>query len=410
MLHKQRFSIDFLCSIIVCILFYSQWSFGQKKEINQDALASLALQFHDELVRSDESSYLGFLEEFKTIKGNKLSAFSQAVKYRLLASYHLKFGQPGDALPYQYKALHFFYSIEDFTEASRIANDIGNAYLLLDNQTEAQKNYHLSMGLADFSTNEEDRFVSYYNYARLKLAQEDTVYAIALLQTYRDACQRFEKYESMSDCYSLMAEIALAQNRKDLARNYFMKALNSSKMTGSKLAEANVLANQAILTFQQGDSLTASNLFHRTLIARIGIGNKRMIADAYFNLGSFHYFSARQDSALYYFEKSRDFCLSNDLFLDAIDAIDVLIQISSDKNEQDAYRIERKEVELLRNEMRSRHESLLNDIELPEIVGGKGLRSYYPFSTLLVVTVGGILLIFLLLRLRINSIWQDTQD
>src|SRR5690606_10711789 len=103
-------------------------------------------------------------------------------------------------------------------------------------------------------------------------------YAIALLQTYRDACQHFEKYESMSDCYSLMAEIALAQNRKELAKNYFTKALNSSKMTDSKLAEANVLANQAILTFQQGDTSLASTLFHRALEKRLEIGNKRMIA------------------------------------------------------------------------------------------------------------------------------------
>lgn len=399
-----------MCAMFALITLLTESVFAQKQVVERQSFASLALEFHDDLVRSDESSYLTFLQEFKSNLELNPSQFELAVKNRLLGSYHLKFAHPGDALTYQFKALHYFYSIEDYSVSSRIANDIANAYLLLDNQTNAQKHYHLSMRLADLSTNEEDRFVSYYNYARLKLAQEDTVYALALLRNYRDACQRFERYESLADCYSLLAEISLAQKRKELAEEYFVKALKASKQTDSKLAEANVLSNQAILTFQQGDSIVASKLFHQGLTKRIEIGNKRMVADAYFNLGSFHYFSNRCDSAIYYFEKSRDFSLSNDLFLDAIDAIDVLIEISLEEKVRRAYSLERKEVEASRDKMRTEHESLLQEMEISVREGEKSLRSTYNLSNLLLMASGGVLLFVLIFRLKISSIWRDTQD
>jgi tetratricopeptide (TPR) repeat protein len=349
-LHKLEITryLSQLALVLIVILGTNHCIANNRVSKERTELITMSLQLHDELVRSDISKLKDLLDHLK-INDVGRGPYGRAAQHRILGSYLMKSGKPESSIPHFAEALRYFLGSEDHSLASQIACDAGNACQLIGADRSARSYYLLSLELGKNSADASDAYNAYYGYARLVLSAGDTNYAESLLNKYILRAKQHSKYEALSDAYSILFMIYDARGEKDLARTQLQLSNKFAAKSDSPVHKSNLLINNGIVSFQDGETEEALVSFHEALSLRKSLNNNRLICDAFYNLGAAHLMLNHQDSANHYFNKSKLHALSNDLFPDARDAIAALIEASSADHQKDLYNKELLEIENMIN-------------------------------------------------------------
>lgn len=311
---------------------------AQPRNRNIESLAMLALELDEELVLSDVSQIKFLIEQFVQHEELQNNAFIRGVIDRLAGTYYEKSSKLKTALDYHIKALKYFLSVEDFSLSSRIANDAGNVCQLLGFLERADHYYLMSKMLAERSKNDEDRYISLYNRGRLKLLEGDTSLALSLFEDYELKADELGKYVSLSDVNSMYYMIAANRSQKESALNYLNKAIEYADRSDSRLAKSNAAINKAIYAVEIGQMDSALILFHTGLDYRKSMHNQHLICEAYYNIGYYYQLIENDDSARFYFDRSIELALDNDLYIDGIDGVEAMLSLDLSDEERKLYK------------------------------------------------------------------------
>lgn len=383
--------IQFLCTSTL---------FSQKeRSFSSTEIIYTALEMHDELVRSD----IGKLKDLLSIIDReevRKNPFARAAYHRILGTYQMKAEKPEGAIANYKEALRFFIQNQDFSLSSQIACDAGNACQLMGAFDSAKKYYHLSLDLGKESHDENDSYNAYYGLARLNLLEGDTTYAQALLNSYIHRAKTNKKHEAVSDAYSTLFTISDARQEFDLAKEQLQRATIYADRSQSKLHRSNVNVNQGIIAFTEGRTEEAMLFFHSALILRKELNTNRLVCDAFYNLGAGHLFMSNMDSALFYFEASRNLAVTYDLFPDARDALNALIQTTNHDVSKKSLEEELVFINALIEEKRKER---FFDSELPTLFREDKESAYKSFG----VTPQFLLIIGVAVVLSLSLLWRE---
>ncbi len=341
-LHRIKFlKHPLLTSLFICF-FAVQTTFSQASK-----LSVLALEMNDELARSEPTQIRFLIKEIREEIGDRYTDYDAAVLHRLAGTYFQKSGNLNKSIYHLRLALQHFVAHEDFSLSSRIANDIGNVCQIAGYLDRSESYYLLSQDLASNSPDVEDKYISLYNYGRLKLILGDTTEAVAMLSLYKEKVTELRKNESLADVLSTFYMIYEARGLKDSAMYFLNQAIIAARNSGSKLSESNAVLNSAIYHFNQGDYYLALEQFHEGLALRKIMKNRHLECDALYDIGVYHFTLEHLDSARFYFDQSLDLALENDLFQDARDAIEALLKLPLSEKERNTYSGEEQMIEAL---------------------------------------------------------------
>lgn len=317
MLHSLR-------SIGILIIGFLYFAFSFKL-CAQSQLSSIsgkeALALCDRYVRYDLDS-LRLLTYNRVLVANETGdSFERAVAQRCTGIYLVKSGTISDGRKQLFSALNYFKSIENDCLISRLSAEIGNSYLMESEYDEAILMYRKSIKFGKQSSDPTDAFNAEYGLGRVYLLKGDTTKAVYLLKSYRSKAVAYQKWEAVSDVYSVLFNVYDAQGKRNLAHEMLRKSADAAKKSLSPLHLSNVQANLAILKFDEGDSDSSLYYFHRSREIREQMKNARMIVEAYYNLGSYFLFIENQDSAKKYMTYSFELASEYDFTDDALDAV-----------------------------------------------------------------------------------------
>jgi len=235
----------------------------------------------------DSLNILG-IELLKPAKQHK-SDFGIAVANRILGCYDVRTGRINRGIRFLTRSKNYFVSKNDNEFICESMNELGIAYFLNGDLETAKRFFQSSLKFGKESPVETNRFLAQINLAKVYSEQGKISEATFLIKDYIQQANALKKWESVSNGYSLLGDLALENNQIRTAKINFEKQINFAKKANSEIYITRAINNQAILAYYEGNSNKSLALFLEVLKRRKVEKFAFNIYDAYFNLARFHY-------------------------------------------------------------------------------------------------------------------------
>lgn len=321
----------FINSITVNAQNYSD--FVNENDPGLKAITGLLLS--DEYLKSDLDS-AKLIAEILILEEEEIS---QIVSKEILGSYYLRTGNPEKSLNLLSNALHQFARLKDWNNTSECLNELGNAFLLLNELDEAKVAFKSSIEKGKLSSDPTASYNGEIGLGRIALLQNDTLQSIQYLKSYLSKSKEDKKWDAVSNVYGLLAQLEDNRNR-ELAWYYYQKSIDFGSKSHSLIFRSNVYSNRAILNYDKGNIEQARKDFISALHYREEAKHSPLIIDALYNLGSFEYMVGESEVAIEYFRKSIDLSSASGYYQRELDAYMYLVDIMNESDET-KYEIER---------------------------------------------------------------------
>ena len=235
----------------------------------------------------DSLNILG-IELLKSAKQNE-SDFGIAVANRILGCYDVRSGRIDRGIRLLTRSKNYFVSQNDNELICESMNELGIAYFLNGDLETAKSFFRSSLKFGKDSPIETNRFLAQINLAKVYAEQGRISEAKFLIKDYIPQASELKKWESVSNAYSLLGDLALEKNQIRTAKINFEKQINFAKKANSEIYITRAINNQAILAYYEGNSNKSLALFLEVLKRRKIEKFAFNIYDAYFNLARFYY-------------------------------------------------------------------------------------------------------------------------
>jgi tetratricopeptide (TPR) repeat protein len=217
------------------------------------------------------------------------SNYGKAIAQRLLGCYDVRTGKIDRGIRLLKASENYFLAKNDFEMICESMNEIGIAYFLKGDLETAESFFKASLKYGEESPVESNSYLAEVNLAKVYFEKNEVAKAEFLLNHYISKTIQENKFESASNAYSLLGEIALNLNRLKTAQRYFDKQLFYAKKSGNSTYISRALNNQAISAYYKNQSVKAISLFNEVLKRRKQEHFPFNTYDAYFNLARFYY-------------------------------------------------------------------------------------------------------------------------
>jgi hypothetical protein len=235
----------------------------------------------------DSLNILG-IELLKSAKQHK-SDFGIAVANRILGCYDVRTGRIDRGMRLLTRSKNYFVSTNDNELICEGMNELGIAYFLNGDLETAKSFFQSSLKFGKDSPVETNRFLAQINLAKVYSEQGKISEATFLIKDYIQQASKLKKWESVSNGYSLLGDLALEKNQIRTAKLYFEEQTYFAKKAKSNIYITRAINNQAILAYYQGNSNKSLALFQEVLKRRKVEKFAFNIYDAFFNMARFHY-------------------------------------------------------------------------------------------------------------------------
>ncbi len=333
----------FLYSILLVCLFALM--IGTNEFNRPDSLLELKVSKKDQNIRSkiqkalflwenyvsnsiDSLNNLGI--ELLTSANEQKSDFGIAVANRILGCYDVRTGKVDRGISLLTESKNYFVSKNDNELICESMNELGIAYFLKGDLETAKSFFQSSLKFGEESPVETNCFLAQINLAKVYAEQGRISEAKFLIRDYIKQAKTHQKWESVSNAYSLLGDMALNLNQIRTAKNYFGKQLNHAKKAKSFIYVTRAMNNQAIFSFYDGDSKKSLELFQKVLERRKTEKFAFNIYDAYFNLARFHY-PDKLDIALKYVDSCYRIAKKNKLIKQELEVYEWRFEHYKDK-------------------------------------------------------------------------------
>lgn len=125
---------------------------------------------------------------------------------------------------------------------------------------------------------------------------------------------------SISEVYSNLGELKMAEENLDQAKVYFTKSAEYGLKSGRKNLVANAQVNMGIVEYIAGNKMAALEMFQNALEIRKTIKRPRLICESLFNLGVFHFDEGNLDAAIPYYAEMYKIAERNGMVSQQLDA------------------------------------------------------------------------------------------
>lgn len=300
----------------------------------------------------------------------KKSNFGIAVAQRILGCYDVRTGKIDRGIRLLTLSKNYFVSKNDNELICESMNELGIAYFLKGDLETAKSYFLSSLKFGKESPVETNRFLAQINLAKVYAEQGKNSEAKFLIHEYIKLAIELEKWESVSNAYSLLGDMALNTNQIRSAKNNFEKQISFAEKAKSSVYITRAINNKAILAYYEGNSKKALQLFELVLNRRKKEKFAFNIYDAYFNLASYYY-GDNLELALKYVDSCFQIAKKNNLLQQELEVYEWRHQHFKDK-----------ENELLIDSMKTviadlekRNESIRKEIDLEKIDARKESHS-----------------------------------
>lgn len=354
---------NYYIRILFFLSIISHPSFGQvnfSKFMNERDMGEktrMAIILWNDYLRKDLDSVKILGQKLYTSSKEHYFTFGEAIAMRCFGSYYIRSGKLEDGLHFLKQSYNFFLKMDDPILCSEICNEIGNAYYLMANYQDADKYYLESIRYGAKLSNETAWFAAELGLGKSRIAMGKIEEGSIYLKHYKNSAIAIGKYEAAADAYSALANIELDRDSNYLANFYLNKSLECARKSKSKIHLAHAYTNKAIQKFILGEHDSSLVLFRESLRLKYVMNNSKGITESLFNLGDFYEGIGHIDSAKWYYRSSMNYALSKGFTQDALDAIEMLIEIGdtedfssaidSLKSVQEQYNLD--EVKLIRS-------------------------------------------------------------
>jgi tetratricopeptide (TPR) repeat protein len=271
-------------------IFYASTEFQDfKREKDIHSKSQKALVLWERYVSNsiDSLNILG-IELLRSAK-QKESNLGIAIANRILGCYDVRTGKIERGIQLLTRSKNYFVSKNDNELICEAMNELGIAYFLNGDLETAKSFFQSSQKFGKESPVETNRFLAQINLAKVYAEQGKISEVKFLIKDYIKQASELKKWESVSNGYSLLGDIALEKNQIRTAKIYFEKQINFTKKAKSEIYVTRAINNLAILAYYEGNSSQSLALFQEVLKRRKVEKFAFNIYDAYFNLASFHY-------------------------------------------------------------------------------------------------------------------------
>ena len=287
--HSCLFICLALCISSKNILFASTefQDFKREKDIHSKSQKALVLWERYVSNTIDSLNILG-IELLRSAK-KKESNFGLAVANRILGCYDVRSGRIDRGIGLLTRSKNYFVSTNDNELICEAMNELGIAYFLNGDLETAKSFFRSSLKFGKDSPVETNRFLAQINLAKVFAEQGKISEAKFMIKDYIQQASALKKWESVSNAYSLLGDLALENNQIRTAKLYFEQQTYFAKKAKSNIYITRAINNQAILAYYEGNSNKSLALFLEVLKRRKVEKFAFNIYDAYFNLARFHY-------------------------------------------------------------------------------------------------------------------------
>jgi tetratricopeptide (TPR) repeat protein len=261
--------------------------FKQERDIHSKSQKALILWERYVSNSIDSLNILG-IELLKSAKQNE-SDFGIAVANRILGCCDVRSGKIDRGIRLLTRSKNYFFSTNDNELICESMNELGIAYFLNGDLETAKSFFRSSLKIGKDSPIETNGFLAQINLAKVYAEQRRIEEAKFLIKDYIKQASALKKWESVSNGYSLLGDLALETNQIRTAKINFEKQINFAKKANSEIYVTRAINNQAILAYYEGNSNKSLALFLEVLKRRKVEKFAFNIYDAYFNLARFHY-------------------------------------------------------------------------------------------------------------------------
>ncbi len=261
--------------------------FKVEKDINSKSRKGLVLWEYYISNSIDSLRILG-VELLRDAKKQN-SDFGIAISNRILGCYDVRTGKIDRGILLLTASKNFFVSKNDNELICESMNELGIGYFLKGDLETATSFFQSSIKFGKESPVESNRFLAQINLAKVYFEKGKSPEAIFLIRDYIRQASTFKKWESVSNAYSLLGEIALNSNKIRTAKLHFEKQSYFAEKAKSSTYVTRALNNKAIVAFYEEHYNEALDLFKDVLKRRKHENFAFNIYDAYFNLARFYY-------------------------------------------------------------------------------------------------------------------------
>lgn len=264
------------------------------------------------------------------ISSVKKSNYGKAIAQRILGCYDVRTGKIERGIRLLNASKNYFVAQNDFELICESMNEIGIAYFLQGDLETAKSFFKESMKYGEESPIVTNRLLAEVNLAKVYFEKGEIPEAKFLLNHYIRASLALKKYESVSNAYSLLGEIALNKNQIKTAQTQFDKQYFYAKKSKNATYITRSINNQAINAFYQGKNEVALALFKEVLKRRKKETFPFNTFDAYNNLARFYY-PDKLDFSLKYMDSCFQIAKENNLVKKELEVYEWRFQHFQDK-------------------------------------------------------------------------------
>lgn len=323
-------------SLAITSFVSSQVSYNSfKEEADLNIKSEMGLELWNYYIRFNLDSLKVAAVDLLLLASEEEHEFGRAVGTRMLGSYLYRSGKIDQGLEYLSIAKKFFEQKEDYMIASEVYNEVGNALQLKGDFERAKEAYRKSLRLGEQSPDPTAAFNGKLGLGKVYIALGDTNVGMSLIHSYKQLALQNQKYEAASDAFAYLAMVESARKNENLAQEYYLKSVDNSKRSESKVHLAHSYANLGILKFGLEEYDSSLYFFKQSLRLREEMSTARPIAEAHYNLGFFYKERDSTDLAIQEFSISADIAKRNKLLSDEIDALKELIPLYEGKSMAD---------------------------------------------------------------------------
>ena len=379
--------------------------------INETAInrkAEICLDLNNLYIRRDIDSLKIVGIELMLEAAETKNRFAEAVAEWMLGTYQIRVGATKNGLENLKYALNFFEKKEDYTLISELYNHIGHGFLLLGEYDEAVISYRESLKQGELSPDETAIFNAELGLGRAYIQLGDTALAMKLISHYRDESIRLSKYEAASDALAYMGMIEYDRGSIELARELYLKSMETSLKSNSLVHLSHAQTNQAIVLFSLGKLDSSLHYFNESLRLRIQLNNIRPIIESYFNLGNYYEGISDTLEAERYYLISRKLSIENHFVADHLDAVDALLLMYDGNYDEIQLNLWQDEMDSLKSQLKTQRgvddeilEYALSAYPKKEasVIANNNVKGIYIVPVLIIC----IVLVFFILKKRKNN-------
>jgi len=252
---------------------------------------------------------------------------SQIFSKRILGCYLVRKGDFRNGEKELKTALIFHRKNGDKVNETEDLNELGIANFLKGDYHSAQSFFQRSLQIGKEVSEKKYMILAELNLAKTfdKLNLIDRAEAIA--KHYLRECQILKKYESVSNAYGFLSDLALNAKKIKLAKEYLNKSLKASLLTDNKLILAQVYANLGAFAAESNDFGQAKIHFQKSLDIRQKMNHVKGIIEANFNLAYLEYIQNNFLDAEKLFLHTLEIARKNEFHSDQVDALEMLVEI-----------------------------------------------------------------------------------